>query len=104
MTIEKVNAIPKRTKSKTGTTNNKIKKTADNVVRIRSTFSAMRRRINAIMDAGCKYGKITFESDEYGTSKLGYQSLRSHAIVNDLPIEFTMRGSDLYFTRLDMKD
>ena len=88
MTVEKVDAIPKKT----------------SCFRSRSTFSAMRRKINVIMDAGCKYGKITFESDEYESSWLGYQSLRNHVISNNLPIEFALRGQDLYFTRLDMKD
>lgn len=92
MTVEKVDVIPKRTG--VDSSENSLP---------RSTFSIMRRRINIIMDANVKYGKLIFTPDEYSSSKIAYQSLRKHAIDNDFPIKFVVRNGNLYFTRLDME-
>lgn len=70
--------------------------------RTRSTFSEIIHKLNAIMDAGVKYGRVIFDNEGYVSIASMRGSLSQAAKKHDYPLLFELYDGELYFTRLDM--
>ena len=84
MTIEKVKELPER-KERTRRTRGETIRTLDNII-----------------DANVKFGKLTFNTNEYVSIYSARAALRNNAINKGYPLKFKMRNGELYFIRTDM--
>ena len=84
MVVERVDRLPERRE------------------RMRSTFTEIINRLDMIMKAEVKYGRVIFDNEKYVTVPSMRGSLSQAAKTYNYPLLFEMYDGELYFTRLDM--
>jgi len=69
---------------------------------VKATVDEMNRRLDDIIRANAKYGKLSFEHGEYSTVYSARAALGNSARTNGYPLRFVVRNAQLYFVRVDM--
>lgn len=87
MRIEKVTKIPK-----VDTTSNRV-----------SEYSRMTTKLDRIMAADMKFGKLIFNKSEYANTRSAYIAVNKGVERHNYPLKLLMRNHELYFIRTDMK-
>ena len=80
----------------------KIERLPDRRERTRSTYAEIILKLDSIMNAGTKYGRVIFDSEGYVSIASMRGSLSYAAKTRDYPLLFELYDGELYFTRLDM--